>query len=160
MSALPIGSYGRFGLGGSDVSIYPNRTLVCSSPVFVVSDYALRRNWRGECQAQRGCRLAKRGRAFVPNELLPVPYAADEHFTQNDRNNPYAYANACPSFPQRRAGSLKIHGALACCGKTLIFEGYGLHRLGKKAAPGRKAIPQGLKPDVFSIIYGPTKVVP
>jgi hypothetical protein len=25
---------------------------------------------------------------------------------------------------------------------------------------GRKAMPQGLKPDLFSIIYGPTKVVP
>jgi hypothetical protein len=24
----------------------------------------------------------------------------------------------------------------------------------------RKSVPQGLKPDVFSIIYGPTKVVP
>jgi hypothetical protein len=25
---------------------------------------------------------------------------------------------------------------------------------------GRKSVPQGLKPDVFSIIYGPTEVVP
>jgi hypothetical protein len=33
-------------------------------------------------------------------------------------------------------------------------------RLRKNSAPGRKARPQGLKPDVFSIIYGPTKVVP
>ena len=36
----------------------------------------------------------------------------------------------------------------------------GLKRLRKKSAPDRKAKPQGLKPDVFSIIYGPTKVVP
>jgi hypothetical protein len=37
----------------------------------------------------------------------------------------------------------------------------GLNRLRKNSAPGRKAIPQGLlKPDVFSIIYGTTKVVP
>jgi hypothetical protein len=32
--------------------------------------------------------------------------------------------------------------------------------LRKKSAFGRKAIPQGLKPNLFSIIYGPTKVVP
>jgi hypothetical protein len=31
---------------------------------------------------------------------------------------------------------------------------------GKNSVPGRKAIPQGLKPGVFSIICGPTKVVP
>jgi hypothetical protein len=30
----------------------------------------------------------------------------------------------------------------------------------EKSAPGGKAILQGLKPDVFSIIYGPTEVVP
>jgi hypothetical protein len=30
----------------------------------------------------------------------------------------------------------------------------------ENSAPGGKATPQGLKPDVFSIIYGPTKVVP
>jgi hypothetical protein len=30
----------------------------------------------------------------------------------------------------------------------------------KKSGPGRKDVPQGLKPDVFSIIYDPTKVVP
>jgi hypothetical protein len=30
---------------------------------------------------------------------------------------------------------------------------------GLKAVPF-KNVPQGLKPDVFSIIYGPTKVVP
>jgi hypothetical protein len=35
-----------------------------------------------------------------------------------------------------------------------------LNRLRKNAGPGRKDVPQGLKPDVFSIIYGPTKVVP
>jgi hypothetical protein len=35
-----------------------------------------------------------------------------------------------------------------------------LKRLRKKPAPGRKTKPQGLKPEVFSIIYGPTKVVP
>ena len=33
-------------------------------------------------------------------------------------------------------------------------------KLRKKFASDRKAKPQGLKPDVFSIIYGPTKVVP
>jgi hypothetical protein len=33
----------------------------------------------------------------------------------------------------------------------------GLYRLPKKSVPGRKAIPQGLKPNVFAIIYGPTK---
>ena len=36
---------------------------------------------------------------------------------------------------------------------------HGLHRLRKKG-PGRKDVPQGLKPDVFSIIYGTTKVMP
>jgi hypothetical protein len=35
-----------------------------------------------------------------------------------------------------------------------------LNRLRKNAGPGKKDVPQGLKPDVFSIIYGPTKVVP
>jgi hypothetical protein len=35
-----------------------------------------------------------------------------------------------------------------------------LNRLRKNAGPGRKDVPQGLKPDVFSVIYGPTKVVP
>jgi len=32
--------------------------------------------------------------------------------------------------------------------------------LRKNTAPGGKAMPQGLKRDVFSDIYGPTKVVP
>ena len=36
----------------------------------------------------------------------------------------------------------------------------GLNRLRKNSGPGRKDVPQGLKPDVFSIIYGTTKVVP
>ena len=31
---------------------------------------------------------------------------------------------------------------------------------GKTPAPSRKAIPQGLKPVIFLIVYGPTKVVP
>jgi hypothetical protein len=35
-----------------------------------------------------------------------------------------------------------------------------LNRLRKNSRPGRKDVPQGLKPDVFSIIYGTTKVVP
>jgi hypothetical protein len=30
----------------------------------------------------------------------------------------------------------------------------------KKSGPGRKDVPQELKPGVFSIIYGPPKVVP
>jgi hypothetical protein len=29
----------------------------------------------------------------------------------------------------------------------------------KNSLLGGKAVPQGLKPDIFSIIYGPTKVV-
>jgi hypothetical protein len=37
---------------------------------------------------------------------------------------------------------------------------YGLNKLRKNSGPGRKDVPQGLKPDVFSIIYGTTKVVP
>jgi hypothetical protein len=36
---------------------------------------------------------------------------------------------------------------------------YGLNRLRKNSGP-RKDVPQGLKPGVFSIIYGTTKVVP
>jgi hypothetical protein len=28
------------------------------------------------------------------------------------------------------------------------------------AGSGEKGVPQGLKPDVFSIVYGPTKVMP
>ena len=36
----------------------------------------------------------------------------------------------------------------------------GLNRLRKMAGADRKDVPQGLKPDVFSVIYGPTKVVP
>ena len=36
----------------------------------------------------------------------------------------------------------------------------GLNRLRKNSGPDRKDVPQGLKPDVFSIIYGTTKVVP
>jgi hypothetical protein len=39
-------------------------------------------------------------------------------------------------------------------------ESLGLNRLRKNSASGRKATPQGLKPVVFSIVYGPTKVVP
>jgi hypothetical protein len=35
-----------------------------------------------------------------------------------------------------------------------------LKRLRKKSPPDGEATPQGLKPDVFSIVYGPTKVVP
>jgi hypothetical protein len=45
-----------------------------------------------------------------------------------------------------------------------VLEGAGLHRLRKNSGPGKKDVPQGYlrgsKPDVFSIIYGPTKVVP
>jgi hypothetical protein len=40
---------------------------------------------------------------------------------------------------------------------------YGLNRLRKNSGFGVKSaesIPQGLKPNVFSIIYGTTKVVP
>jgi hypothetical protein len=36
----------------------------------------------------------------------------------------------------------------------------GANRLRKNSGLGRKDVPQGLKPDVFSIIYGTTKVVP
>ena len=35
------------------------------------------------------------------------------------------------------------------------FTGYG-----KKVCGGRKAMPQGLKPVLFSIVYGPAKAVP
>jgi hypothetical protein len=35
-----------------------------------------------------------------------------------------------------------------------------LNRLRKNSGWDRKDVPQGLKPDVFSILYGPTKVVP
>ena len=35
-----------------------------------------------------------------------------------------------------------------------------LKRLRKNSPLGRKAVPQGLKPDVFPITYGTTKVVP
>jgi hypothetical protein len=37
---------------------------------------------------------------------------------------------------------------------------HGLNRLRKNSRSGRKDVPQGLKPDVFSIIYGTTKVMP
>jgi hypothetical protein len=43
-------------------------------------------------------------------------------------------------------------------GKSVPSLKNGLHRLRKNSARGRKDIPQG--PDVFSIIYGTTKVVP
>ena len=36
----------------------------------------------------------------------------------------------------------------------------GLNRLRKNSGPEKKDVPQGLKPDIFSSIYGPTKVVP
>jgi hypothetical protein len=36
----------------------------------------------------------------------------------------------------------------------------GLNRLRKNALSGRKDMPQGLKADVFSIVYGPSKAVP
>jgi hypothetical protein len=42
-----------------------------------------------------------------------------------------------------------------CCDLT-----HALNRLRKNSGPGRKDVPQGLKPDVFSAICGPTKVVP
>ena len=35
-----------------------------------------------------------------------------------------------------------------------------LNRLRKNSGPDRKDVPQGLKPDVFSFMCGPTKVVP
>jgi hypothetical protein len=41
-----------------------------------------------------------------------------------------------------------------------VLEGDGLYGLRKKPGPDRKDAPQGLKPDVFSIIYDTTKVVP
>jgi len=42
----------------------------------------------------------------------------------------------------------------------LTTEGTALQAAEKFGRPGRIDVPQGLKPDVFSIIYGPTKVVP
>jgi hypothetical protein len=35
-----------------------------------------------------------------------------------------------------------------------------LKRLRKNPRSGKKDVPQGLKADVFSVVYGPTKVVP
>jgi hypothetical protein len=32
-----------------------------------------------------------------------------------------------------------------------------LHRQRKNSGTAGKAVPQGLKPDIFSVIYGPTK---
>jgi hypothetical protein len=53
---------------------------------------------------------------------------------------------------------------IAGCSFMPVLEGAGLHRLRKNSGPGKKDVPQGYlrgsKPDVFSIIYGPTKVVP
>jgi len=41
------------------------------------------------------------------------------------------------------------------------YRKYGyLDRLREKSRSAKRDIPQGLKPDVFSIVYGPTKVVP
>jgi hypothetical protein len=37
---------------------------------------------------------------------------------------------------------------------------FGLYGLRKKSGPGKKDVPQGLKPVIFSIVDGPTKVVP
>jgi hypothetical protein len=37
---------------------------------------------------------------------------------------------------------------------------YSPKRLGKKSVTSAKAIPQGLKPVLFSIVYGPAKAVP
>jgi hypothetical protein len=42
--------------------------------------------------------------------------------------------------------------------RLVQFLGYA--RLRKNSGPGMKEVPQGLKPDGFSIVYGPTKVVP
>jgi hypothetical protein len=36
----------------------------------------------------------------------------------------------------------------------------GIEKLREKSLLGQKSVPQGLKPDVFSIVYGTTKVVP
>jgi hypothetical protein len=47
--------------------------------------------------------------------------------------------------------------ALSLGGGVLL---HALNRLPKNSGPGRKDVPQGLKPDVFFIVYGPTKVVP
>jgi hypothetical protein len=48
-------------------------------------------------------------------------------------------------------------------GTYLILQGektQGLNRVPKNSVPRRKEAWQGLKPDLFSIVYGPTKVVP
>ena len=58
-----------------------------------------------------------------------------------------------PPFDKRRADSSGLNWKIAVLTQ-------GLNRLRKKSAPGRKDLPQGLKPDVFSTIYGTTKVVP
>jgi hypothetical protein len=41
-----------------------------------------------------------------------------------------------------------------------VLKGTDFHILRKNSGPGRKDAPQGLKANVFSIIYGTTKVVP
>jgi hypothetical protein len=56
----------------------------------------------------------------------------------------------------------EVVGAKGVKGKQLGWENapQGLNRLRKNPRSGKKDVPQGLKADVFSIVYGPTKVVP
>jgi hypothetical protein len=57
---------------------------------------------------------------------------------------------------QHTSGLLEAPGFFALPGKNRLR----LNRLRQNSRSVGKGVPQGLKPDLFSILYGTTKVVP
>jgi len=64
------------------------------------------------------------------------------------RRNARLRLDVSKSVPQR----LKPSNTQAICGTA--------EQAAEKFGTGQERLPQGLKPDIFSILYGPTEVVP
>jgi len=86
--------------------------------------------------------------AFTTNHEKAVPQGLKPTLAWAQCGTAKAVPFLQDHFPQRR--SLIV--------PTLLLA--RLKGVRKKSVPGSKAITQGLKPDVFSVVYGPTKVGP
>jgi hypothetical protein len=92
-----------------------------------------------------------------PEEAQDRERAAEEGLGRDlaSELSPAGMAEGCPG--SRRGLFSAVPAGLSLGGGVLL---HALNRLPKNSGPGRKDVPQGLKPDVFFIVYGPTKVVP
>jgi hypothetical protein len=96
---------------------------------------------------------------------MPVRgFAGSRRIGEDARDSRPGIFSAVP-FDELRAGSAGLNSEPAVSRrgyKAAVFSIFTaiLNSLRKKSARAGQQIPQGLKPVVFSIVYGPTKVVP